>query len=46
MEIPGLCTGSLLDPRYDTPEYVCFVRSERNELTNKTAEQLNFEWYR
>ena len=46
LQIPGLCTGSSMDPRLNAPGYICFVRSERHELSQKSAEQLNFEWYR
>ena len=46
ISIPGLCAGGNSDIRNISPGFVCFVRSERCEISGKTAEKKNFEWYR
>ena len=30
IHIPGLCAGSSVEPRYDAPEYIVFVRHEKS----------------
>ena len=46
LSIPGLCAGGNSDPRNAVMGYVAFVRTEKGEISGKTSEQRNFEWYR
>ena len=45
ISIPGLFAGGNMDVRNDAMEYVAFVRPEKGEVSGKTSEQRNFEWY-
>jgi hypothetical protein len=44
--VPGLCAGGSQDVRIREVGYLCFIRSEKSTVNNKTAEQRNFEYYR
>ena len=46
IHILGLCAGLSVDPRHDTPGYIVFVRCEKSDKTQISAEQRNFQWYR
>ena len=46
LSIPGLCAGGNTDPRNAAMGYVAFIRTEKGEVSGKTSEQRNFEWYR
>ena len=46
IHIPGLYAGSSVDPRYDAPGYIAFVRCEKSDKTQISAEHCNFEWCR
>ena len=46
IRIPGLCAGSSVDPIHDAPGYITFVRYEKSDKTQISAEQRNIEWYR
>ena len=46
IQIPGLCIGAAQDLRHNAVGYVAFYRTERCDVTNKTSEQRNFEYYR
>ena len=45
IRIPGLCAGSSINPRNDTPGYIMVVRCEKSSSTQTSSEQSNFEWY-
>ena len=45
IEIPGLCIGSTQDVRHNAIGYLAFMRSTRDENTQKTAEVKLFEFY-
>ena len=44
--IPGLCAGGTIDARIREVGYLCFIRSKKSAVNNKTTEQRNFEYYR
>jgi len=46
IKIPGLCLGAAQDLRHDTVVYVAFYRTERCEVSQSTAEQRKFSFYR
>ena len=46
LSIPGLCAGGNNDPRNAATGYVAFIRTEKGEVSGKTSELRNFEWYR
>ena len=45
-KIPGLCLGAAQDLRHDAVGYIAFYRTERCEVSQTTAEQRNFSFYR
>ena len=46
IRIPGLCADLSVDPRHDAPGYIAFIRFEKSDNTQISAEQRKFEWYR
>ena len=46
MHMEGLCTGASTDLRYDTIDYVVFIRKNSATEYGKSAEVRNFEYYR
>jgi hypothetical protein len=44
--VPGLCAGGSQNVQIREVSYLCFIRSEKSTVNNKTAEQRNFEYYR